>query len=58
MSKECVWIRPEDDIVINKWFVDYWLEYRTIIEKKYPDTHKVIDRMVKDKLIIKGLKEK
>lgn len=52
--KESVWIRPEDDVIINKWFVNYWVEYRTIIEKKYPETHKVIDNLVRNKLKQKG----
>jgi len=54
--KESVWIRPEEDTVINKWFVDYWVEYRTIIKEKFPDTHKLVDKLVRNKLIMKGLK--
>ena len=36
----------DDDCVINQWFVDYWVEYRTIIKKKYPAIHKEINDLV------------
>lgn len=49
MTKECVWIRPENETVINTWFVDYWVKYRQTIEKKYPKIHKEINDIVLDK---------
>jgi len=50
MMKECIWIRPEDDVVINKWFVDYWVEYRELITSIYPDIHKEINIYVNNRL--------
>ena len=48
--KECVWIRPDEDVIINRWFVDYWVIYRELITSLYPDVHKEINIIVNDKL--------
>ena len=46
---ENVWI-DDGDTIINEWFVNYWVEYREIIESIYPKVHNEIDIMVRNRL--------
>jgi len=52
---EQAWL-DEGDTIIPEWFVNYWVNYREIIESIYPEIHKEIDTIVKSKMQKKSIK--
>jgi len=57
MSKRNEWLN-DNETVIYQSFVDYWVTYREIIIKKYPEIHKEINGIVADILNNKKVKIK